>query len=126
MYIHTLLPLKADCNRYGHVYYILVLIFTDFAILKTKYNEILSHLPEKHEALIASLQDHLSDSQICDILSMTTGHTQTIINCLILQLKRKEDLLDFCDKLEKIQEAPDSLKDVIEKLRKGRYVHNII
>ena len=91
----------------------------DFAVLKTKYNEILSHLPEKYEALVASLQDHLSDSQICDILSMTTGHSQKILNCLILQLKRKEDLLDFCDKLEKIQEAPDSLKVVVEKLRKG-------
>ena len=106
-----------------------VLFCTDFAILKAKYNAILSYLPERHEALIASLQDNLSDSQICDILSMTTGHSQKILNCLILQLKNKEDLLDFCDKLEKIQEAPDSLKDVVEQLRKGimvYYIHSFV
>ena len=91
----------------------------DFAIVKTKYTEILSCLPENYEAMMGSLQDYLSDSQICDILSLTAGHTQKILNCLISQLKNKEDLLDFCDRLEKIREASPSLKAIVEQLRKG-------
>lgn len=91
----------------------------DFAIVKAKYNEILACLPENHEAMIASLLDHLSDSQICDILSLSTGHAQNILNCLILKLKTKEDILDFCDYLEKLQEAPSSLKVVVDQLKKG-------
>ena len=91
----------------------------DFAVVKTKYTEILSSLPENYEVMMGSLQDHLTVSQICDILSLTAGHTQKILNCLILQLRNKEDLLDFCDHLEKIQEASPSLKVIIEQLRKG-------
>ena len=68
---------------------------------------------------MANLQDCLSDSQICDILSLTAGHAQRILNCLISQLKSKEDLLDFCDNLEKVQEDADSLKVIVEQLRKG-------
>ena len=94
-------------------------MYVDFAIVKVKYTEIVASLPENHEAMIANLQDCLSDSQICEILSLTTGHTQKILNCLILKLKSKEDLLDFCDNLGKIQEAPVSLKVVVEQLRKG-------
>ena len=75
MYIHTYAcAINAGSNYYSHAF--IVLFCTDFAILKAKYNAILSHLPERHEALIASLQDNLSDSQICDILSVTTGHSQ--------------------------------------------------
>ena len=91
----------------------------DFAIVKAKYIEILSYLPENYEAMIGSLQEYLSDSQICDILSVTSGHSQKILNCLILRLKSKEDLLDFCDHLEKVQGAHASLKVIVEQLRKG-------
>lgn len=92
---------------------------TDFSTVKAKYTEILSCLPENYEAMIGSLQNYLSDSQICDILSLTSGHTQKILNCLILRLKTKEDLLDFCDQLEKIQGVSTSLKVIAEQLRKG-------
>ena len=97
----------------------------DFAIVKAKYHEIIACLPENHEAMIASLLNHLSDSQICDILSLTAGQAQKILNCLILRLKSKEDLLDFCDSLEKVPEAPGSLKDLIVQLRKGTELQNI-
>jgi len=91
----------------------------DFAIVKVKYHEIIACFPENYEAMIASLLDRLSDSQICDILSLTAGQAQKILNCLILRLKSKEDLLDFCDSLEKVSEAPSSLKDLVVQLRKG-------
>ena len=90
-----------------------------YCIVREKYNEIITCLPDNYEAMMGSLQDHLSDFQICDILSMTAGHSQKILNCLILQLKNKEDLLDFCDHLEKVQEGAGSLKVIVEQLRKG-------
>ena len=65
------------------------------------------------------LQNHLSDSDICKILSMASGQNQKILNFLILRLKNKEDLLDFCDSLEKIDGASPSLKIIAEQLRKG-------
>ena len=96
---------------------------TDFAIVKAKYVEILSYFPENHEATINSLQNRLSDSDICEILSLTSGQNQKLLNFLILRLKSKEDLLDFCDDLEKIDGASPSLKTIAEMLRKGAYVH---
>ena len=99
-----------------------VSFYIDFAPLKLKYTEILTSLPEDFEATLGALQSSLSDSQICDILSLTTGHNQKILNCLITQLKKKEDLLDFCASLEKIPEAPPSLIAAVKELRKGMYV----
>jgi len=89
------------------------------ALLKGKYAEILKCFPDNYEATLGGIQNSFSDSQICDILSMTTGHNQKILDCLIMQLKGKEDLLDFCDNLEKIPEAPTSLQSIVEHLKKG-------
>jgi len=37
-----------------------------------------------------------------------------------MQLKKKEDLLDFCANLEKIPGAPPSLITTVKELRKGK------
>ena len=68
------------------------------------------------------LQNYLSDSDICEILSLASGQNQKILNFLILRLKNKEDLLDFCVSLEKIDGASPSLKIIAEQLRKGTCV----
>jgi len=86
-----------------------------------KYTEILANLPKEYEAILGSIQSSLSDSQICNILSLTTGHSQKILNCLIMQLKKKEDLLDFCANLEKIPGVSPSLTATLKELRKGMY-----
>ena len=83
---------------------------------------MLECFPDNFEATLGALQNSLNDSQICDILSLTTGHNQNILNCLIMKLKSKEDLLDFCDNLEKIPEASSSLQNIVEQLRKGMSV----
>ena len=100
-----------------------LLCLSDFAIVKDKYVEILSCFPENFEGTISCLQNHLSDDDICKILSLTTGQNQKLLNFLILRLiKSKEGLLDFCDSLEKISAASPSLKNIAEQLRKGNYV----
>lgn len=98
---------------------LLLLCLIDFAIVKAKYIDILSCFPENYEATIGCLQSHLSDSDICEVLSMTSGQNQKLLDFLILKLKSKEDLLDFCDNLEKIDGALPSLKTLVAQLRKG-------
>ena len=98
------------------------IFFTDFASLKVKYADILMSLPKDFRATLESVQTSLSDTQICDILSLTRGHNQKILNCLILQLKKKEDLLDFCALLENIPRGLPTLIATVKELRKGMYV----
>ena len=95
------------------------MIILGLALLKDKYSEILQCFPENYGATLESVQNSFSDTQICDILSLTRGHNEKILNCLIEQLKNKEDLLDFCANLEKIPDASASLKTIVEQLRKG-------
>lgn len=95
----------------------------DFATVKAKYVEILSCFPKNYEATINCLQNCLSDANICEILSMTSDQNQKLLDFLILRLKNKEDLLDFCDNLEKIDDGSPSLKTIAEELRKGTYAH---
>ena len=102
---------------------LLNLCFTDFAIVKAKYAEILSCFPENFEATINCLQNYLSDSDICEVLALASGQNQKLLNLLILRLKNKEDLLDFCDNLEKIDGASPLLKTIAEQLRKSMYVY---
>ena len=96
-------------------------LHVDFAIVKAKYVEMIVCLPVDYEATIAGLQRNLSDSEICEILSMTSGHNQKTLNCLILKLKSKEDLLDFCDCLENVNGAHPVLKLITGQIRKGNY-----
>ena len=104
-------------------FYSIILCLADFATVKAKYAEILSCFPENHEGTINCLQNCLSDADICEVLSLTSGHNQRLLNLLILRLKNKEDLLDFCDSLEKIDGTPSSLKTIAEQLRKGTHTH---
>ena len=94
----------------------------DFAIVKVKYADILSCFPENYEGTISCLQNYLSDADICELLSLTSGHNQRLLNLLILRLKSKEDLLDFSDGLEKINGASSLLKTIAEQLRKGTHI----
>ena len=105
---------------YVHVL-IQLFLSTDFSIVKTKYAEMIACLPGNFEATIGTLQSQFSDSDICDILSMDSGHNQKILNCLIVKLKTKEDLLDFSNSLEKINGAHSSLEWIIRQIRKGSH-----
>ena len=100
-------------------YYVFIYIL-DFAMLKARYAEILACFPESFEATVNVLQEVLDPSQIWEIVSATSGHNQKLLNTLILKMNNKEDLLDFCDNLEKIPGAPPLLMLLIEQLRKGK------
>jgi len=95
---------------------------TDFSIIRAKYHEILACFPENYEVTLSNLQSCLDDSEICEILSLSSDHNQNILNCLIQRMKSKEDLLDFCDSLEKVNKSSPSLKLIIEQIKKGTYM----
>ena len=102
-----------------HVFKSVSSLHVDFAIVKSKYAEMIACLPEDYETTIVSLQSYLTDSEICEILSMTSNHNQKTLNYLILKLKSKEDLLDFCDCLENVKEAHPVLQLIIQQIKKG-------
>ena len=87
--------------------------------MKARYAEILACFPESYEATVNVLQEVLDPSQIWEIVSATSGQNQKILNSLIMKMSSKEDLLDFCDNLEKIPGTPPLLTLLIEQLRKG-------
>ena len=103
--------------------YLYITVCVDFSILKSRYAEIIACLPGNYEATIGTLQSHLSDSDICGILSLDSGHNQKILNCLILKLKTKEDLLDLSSSLEKIDGTHSSMERIIKQIRRGKSYH---
>ena len=111
------LLIESALHVYIHIY---TYVHIDFSIVKARYVEMIACLPENYEATIGTLQNQLSNSDICEILTLTSGHNQKILNCLILKLRSKEDLFDFCESLEKINGAHALLQQITEQIRKGR------
>ena len=96
--------------------------YAGLELLRAKYTEILVCFPENYGATIQCLQNYLGDSDIAEIVSLSSGHNQKILDCLVQKVKREEDLLDFCEILEKISGAPPLLKQIVEQIRKGTYI----
>ena len=83
---------------------------------------LLNNMPESYESSLASLQQILTDAQICDILTNPEEArtcNQKILNCLIEKVDCEEDVLDLCSHLEQIKESKD-LRSIIEELRTGK------
>lgn len=102
---------------------LLVIECKGLELLQARYAEILACFPENYGSTIECLQSYIDDSDIAQIVSLPSGHNQKILDCLIQKVKREEDLLDFCEVLDKISEAPPLLKLIVEQIRKGTYIH---
>ena len=78
-------------------------------------------MPDDYEQSIGKLQNYFSDEQICTILysSDYTSANKLILDYLIERMSCKEDQLDLCDQLEKIAEASNELKTIIQEIRSG-------
>ena len=92
----------------------------DFALLKATYIDILRSFPEDYQQTLGKLQDRFTDEQICKVLKCTsTGSAnKMMLDYLINNIKSREDLLDFCDQLDKLTYSL-SLLHVVKELRKG-------
>ena len=77
-------------------------------------------MPDDYELTVGKLVNHISDEQICAILSSgnSTIANKIILDCLIERMRYREELLDLCDQLENIIASHD-LKIVINEIRLG-------
>ena len=93
---------------------------TDFTKLKAHYHTILHLLPDKYELSVGKLVDYISDDQIGTILSSSNASVanKLILDCLIVRISCKEELLDLCDQLESVITSLD-LKIVTNEIRLG-------
>ena len=81
-------------------------------------------LPNNYEKTLQVVQDHLTDDQICDVLTCPkhTVANGAILNCLMEKVKFTGDIVELCDQLDKISlllPEPGVLSSVAAELRKG-------
>ena len=77
-------------------------------------------MPEQYELTVGQLQKHVSDEQICAILSSSSSldANRMILDCLMDRLSSNVDLLDFCDQLENISPLHE-MKVLMNEIRSG-------
>ena len=77
-------------------------------------------MPDDYMNTVNQLERHLTGDHIGSILECSDVFTanQRILDCLIEQIDTKEGLLDFCDWLSTINDAP-ALTAVLKELKKG-------
>jgi len=96
-------------------------------ILQSKYTAILQSFPNEYSQTLQDLQDDLTPECIFAILSDETSAklaNKMMLDCMIAKISCKEGILDLCDQLEKISNAP-KMSTVVSQLRSGKttYVH---
>jgi len=93
-------------------------------LLRSKYDIIVQSLPSDYEKTLQVVQDHLTDDQICDVLTSSnyTIANKTILNFLMERVNCTADILQFCNHLEAFTLLlPESsvLGSVLSELRIG-------
>ncbi|XP_065894224.1 uncharacterized protein [Dysidea avara] len=91
-------------------------------LLRSKYDDIVQSLPSDYEKTLRVVQDHLTDDQICDVLTSPnyTIANKTILNYLMEKVKCTANIAEFCDLLEKITSLlpdPGILITIVYELR---------
>ena len=89
--------------------------------MKHKYADLLQSFPETHLSTLECLQDYLTDNCICCVVECTgvDWANKMMLDCMISKLTCKEDLLDFFDQLEEINDA-HAMISIVNELRQGK------
>ena len=106
---------------------ILIFHISALHLLRSKYDVIVQELPNDYEKTLQVVQDHLTDDQICDVLTSPnyTIANKAILNYLMEKVKCTANIVEFCDHLEAITSLlPDSriLTKLACELRGGKAV----
>ena len=91
-------------------------------ILHSKYAAILQSFPDEFSQTLLDLQDDLTPECIFAIMSDETSAklaNKMMLDYMIAKISCKEDLLDLCDQLEKISNAP-KMTTIVSELRTGK------
>jgi len=80
-------------------------------------------MPNEFILTLGTLQECITDEQMCVILSSenSTIANKIILDCLIEQINCKDDVFNLCKKLVKINNS-SNMEAVVEKLRTGTYI----
>ncbi|XP_065883621.1 uncharacterized protein [Dysidea avara] len=94
----------------------------DVELVRPKYDAILQSLPIDYEKTLQAIQDHLTDEQMCSVLSNSnyTSANKVILNCLVENMSSRGNLLLLCEYLQKIvplSHDPESLTSTLNVLR---------
>ena len=102
------------------VYFVFYVSNTDLKELRKYYSDMVISLPDDFLQSIQWLQHLLPDERIGSVLTCTSplAANQRLLDYLIKNVERKENILEFCEHLELIKNSP-KLQKVIENLRKG-------
>ena len=84
-------------------------------------------MPDDYMNTVSTLERHLTGDHIGSILECKDVFTanQRILDCLIEQINTKEGLLDLCNWLSEITDAP-ALTAALETLRKGLFSVTVV
>lgn len=77
-------------------------------------------MPSNYEMSIEKLQNCISDDAICRIFSSGDAITanKVLLDCLIEKMNHREEILDLCDQLERINTS-EQLNLLVNELRSG-------
>lgn len=79
-------------------------------------------MPDDHLQTISKLEKFFSDDEIYILLDIkdTSIANRYILDCLIQRMKSREEMLDFCDQLEKAI-ASEDLRTITKEIKEGMY-----
>ena len=92
--------------------------------MQSCYSDILSNMPNDYEQTTQSLERFLCDrhiSLICECPNVTDAN-EAILECLIENATFKEHIVEFCERLLLIRDAP-KLTHVVKNLRECKCIH---
>ena len=102
------------------------LSLTSFAELQSHYSALVRSMPDDYMNTVSQLEHHLTGDHIGSILECRDVFTanQRILDCLTEQIYTKEGLLDLCNWLSVINNAP-ALTAILKTMKKGKfYIHS--
>ena len=96
-------------------------------LIRSKYASILQCLPNDYGKTLQAVQDHFTDEEICVVLSSSDCNSanRTILDFLVQKASNTENLLQFCEQLEKIMSLlndPEVLGNIIREFKTSMYV----
>ena len=96
-------------------------------LTKMQYDIILQSLPTNFENTLDILQDHLTDDQICTVLSSPNSAigNKTLLDFLIKNVQQTRNISKFCDALEQVMSSSKvqnlmHLVTIIKELRESK------
>ena len=99
--------------------------------MRSKFDVIVQSLPSDYEKTLQVVHGHLTDDQNCDVLTSPnyTIANKTILNCLMEKVKCTDDIVEFCNQLDKIISLlpdPGVLSSIVSELREGEDVMTLL